>query len=211
MSTSPFVRNADYRSTVMCCQPVAVGTLKLPKLPGTERFRFTRSSEDLHCNSSKITSGINISSSHLLTPSATQSFYPADPRWPRNDSPRYGNLTTSGLCRTNASARQSSTCHRRPIIPISKQTSRVLNNTNAALSAETIDLICNDTSNLNNMFTSNGFVVASKVPFPSTSISKSSSTSSNGTNDRRHHQPVPLNVSQPPNNNVWISELDFLV
>lgn len=117
-SVSPFERNSSRRSST--------GTLKQPRLPRSDRFRFiSSSSENLSFEAVPSTSPISKPRSLIHT---KQRCYPDSAR------PK----TVNGR----------SEHRRKPIIPISRQTCRVLNNTNVELSADTIEYIHNETANI---------------------------------------------------------------
>lgn len=122
-----FSRNSTLRSSTGRMQA---------KLPGSERFRFHNSTEDLPAAGCEI----------LRTPLARRQSGAAQPA---SVSEPDGRCTPDPLRKSQLWTPKLSERRRRAKIPISKQTSRVLNNTNVELSAETIEFIQNETSYVN--------------------------------------------------------------
>lgn len=106
-TTTPFCRQSTLRAST--------GALKRPKLPGSERFRFHGSAEDLPCG-------------------------------PRDVVDSMASGRTPDPIRRCQSPTPSERQRRRAKIVISKQTSRVLNNTNTELSADAVEYVQDDAS-----------------------------------------------------------------
>lgn len=105
--------NSFPRNTLM---RASTGNLKQPRLPGSEKFKFARS------GGKPVTSSVRAST---LPPG------------------RKSQMINSCTGATLLSSYTFSNSKRKPILPISRNTSRVLNNTNVELTADTVEIVNN--------------------------------------------------------------------